>query len=266
MPSLHAALQRLEKPGGPMLVAAAGVEHATRVTPSHRHAPGQLFGATRGLLTIGTDAGLWVLPAGHAAWIPPHHRHSLRSHGPFAGASVYVAEHACAGLPDVPCALRGNGLLHEAVARAATWTTRAWDASQRRVAELILDEIRAAPRTGSSLPLPVDPRLMRIARALLDDLSDTRDLAAWAAHGAIAARTLTRRFMAETGLSFGDWRQRARLLRALELLAAGASVTSVALDLGYGNVSAFIAMFRRTFGVTPARFFGDAHAGTGFDA
>ena len=264
MPSLHATLSRLQKPGGPMLVAIAGVERTTRVTPPHRHAPGQLFGATRGLLTIGTDTGLWVLPAGHAAWIPPHHRHSLRSHGPFAGVSVYVAEHACADLPDTPCALRGNGLLREAIARAATWPARAWEASQRRVADVILDEIRAAPRTGSSLPLPTDARLMRIARALLDDLSDTRDLVAWAAHGAVAARTLTRRFAAETGLSFGDWRQRARLLRALELLSAGESVTGVALDLGYGNVSAFIAMFRRTFGTTPARFF-DAATETGFD-
>ncbi|VTU14829.1 DNA gyrase inhibitor [Variovorax sp. SRS16] len=42
-------------------------------------------------------------------------------------------------------------------------------------------------------------------------------------------------------------------MRALEQLAAGEPVTRIALDLGHENVSAFIAMFRRTFGVTPAR-------------
>ena len=54
---------------------------------------------------------------------------------------------------------------------------------------------------------------------------------------------------------FTEWRQRVRLLRALEMLAADMSVTRVALELGYENVSAFIALFRRTFGVTPGRYF-----------
>jgi AraC-like DNA-binding protein len=44
------------------------------------------------------------------------------------------------------------------------------------------------------------------------------------------------------------------LLRALELLAAGAAVTSIALELGYENTSAFIAMFRRHLGTTPSRY------------
>jgi AraC-like DNA-binding protein len=40
----------------------------------------------------------------------------------------------------------------------------------------------------------------------------------------------------------------------LEVLAAGMSVTTIALDLGYDNVSAFISLFRRSFGVTPGRY------------
>jgi AraC-like DNA-binding protein len=46
-----------------------------------------------------------------------------------------------------------------------------------------------------------------------------------------------------------------RLLRAIELLAAGESVTSIALELGYDNTSAFIAMFRRCLGTTSTRYF-----------
>ena len=95
---------------------------------------------------------------------------------------------------------------------------------------------------------------MKIARVLLDDLSDARGLQAWAAHGALSARTLSRRWLDETGATFADWRQRARLMRAIELLAAGTAVTTIALSLGYDNVSAFIAMFRRAHGVTPARY------------
>ncbi|MGL1779435.1 helix-turn-helix domain-containing protein [Vibrio parahaemolyticus] len=38
-------------------------------------------------------------------------------------------------------------------------------------------------------------------------------------------------------------------------MAGGASVTSVALDLGYDSVSAFIALFKRLLGTTPAAYF-----------
>ena len=252
--TLADALARLRAGRGPGLVAHAGVEPGSRVTPPHRHPEGQLFGATRGVLTVGTDDGLWVVPASHAVWVPPHHRHSLRSHGAFDGSSVYVAEAACANLPEAACAIRCTTLLREAIARAATWDGRALDAPRQRVADVILDELRAAPPEPLGLPLPTDARLMRIARALLDDLSDPRGLDDWAAHGALSARTLSRRFLAETGFTFADWRQRARLMRAVELLAGGSSVTATALTLGYDNVSAFIAMFRRAHGTTPARF------------
>jgi AraC-like DNA-binding protein len=40
----------------------------------------------------------------------------------------------------------------------------------------------------------------------------------------------------------------------MERLACGASVTSAAFDAGYSSVSAFIALFKRTFGVTPSAY------------
>ena len=43
-------------------------------------------------------------------------------------------------------------------------------------------------------------------------------------------------------------------MRALEMLARGEPVTRIALDLGYDNLSAFIAMFKKRFGVTPGKF------------
>ena len=56
-------------------------------------------------------------------------------------------------------------------------------------------------------------------------------------------------------MSFGAWRRQLRLLRALERLAAGEPVTTVALALGYDSTSAFIAMFRRNLGRTPGSYF-----------
>ena len=157
-------------------------------------------------------------------------------------------------LPSAPRALAASALLLAAVERAAAWDGDARDAPRRRVVEVIRDEIRDQPQAADALLLPAEARLQRLALALSDDPADTRTLAQWADWIGMAPRTLARHFLAETGLTLSAWRQRARLMRALEMLAAGAAVTTVALDLGYDNVSAFIAMFKREHGVTPGRY------------
>jgi len=240
---------------GPSVIAAAGRDDRGRQSQPHSHARGQLFASMRGLLTIGVDDAVWVVPSVHAVWLPPHRVHSAQSHGPFAGWGVYVAEHLCADLPPSPCTIRISNLLRETVMRAASWPIerhRPLSAAQERIAGVIMDEIRTLPPEPLGLPMPLDARLQRIAGALVDDPASSRTLDAWAAWGAVSSRTLSRRFVSETGLSFTAWRQRARLMRALEMLAAGQPVGAVALDLGYSTASAFIAVFRLAFGATPS--------------
>ena len=59
----------------------------------------------------------------------------------------------------------------------------------------------------------------------------------------------------DLGTTFGAWQRQARLLRALEVMAAGQNVTAAALEVGFETPSAFIAMFRRAMGTTPAKYF-----------
>ncbi|MNE83569.1 transcriptional activator FtrA [compost metagenome] len=67
--------------------------------------------------------------------------------------------------------------------------------------------------------------------------------------------TLSRRLLAETGMSFGAWRRQLHLMVALRGLAAGDTVQQVAGDLGYEAVTGFITMFKRALGTTPAKYF-----------
>lgn len=140
--------------------------------------------------------------------------------------------------------------------RAVEWEYAPLNDWQQHIAAVILDEIAGSSGDAFTLPMPADPRLLRIATALADAPADQRSLEDWANWAHAAPRTVSRLFVAETGLTFTAWRQRARLVRALELLAAGEPVASVAYQLGYDNVSAFIALFRRTFGTTLGRYFG----------
>lgn len=238
----------------PPVIVLAGSGEEEHGSEPHRHRRGQLFGSLHGLLTVSLEAGVWAVPDTHAVWVPPYHVHGARSHGPFSGFAVYVAFDACAMLPPEPGSIRVSGLLREAVLRAAAWPAGELDERGERIAGVILDEIRTLPADPLGLPLPRDARLLRIARAILDEPSDERSLEAWAAWAAISARSLSRRFVTETGFTFSTWRQRARLLHALELLADGVPVTRIALDLGYSTPSTFIALFKRTFGATPAAY------------
>jgi AraC-like DNA-binding protein len=50
---------------------------------------------------------------------------------------------------------------------------------------------------------------------------------------------------------FSSWHALVQVRHALVQLAAGQSVTRVAMDLGYSSTSAFIEMFKRHTGRTP---------------
>ncbi|WP_026782999.1 AraC family transcriptional regulator [Pleomorphomonas koreensis] len=242
-------------PRDPVIIALYEAQAEHRELGTHSHARGQLSGLRRGLLTMGTEAGAWIVPADHAVWLPPHHRHYGWTHGAIEAWSCYVAEPACVSLPTSPCTIRTSGLLREAVMRASDWQGDSLDEEQWHVAMVILNELRTAPVKPFGLPMPRDPRLALIARALLDDPGDRRGIGEWADWAGISERTASRRFVLETGFTYTAWRQRARLMRALEMLAEGQAVTNVALDLGYDSVSAFIALFKRTLGVTPTAYF-----------
>jgi AraC-like DNA-binding protein len=67
----------------------------------------------------------------------------------------------------------------------------------------------------------------------------------------VSTRTLQRLFRTDVGIDANSWRQQARLTRAVALLVHGSSVKQVALAVGYAQPSAFVAAFRRVFGLTP---------------
>jgi AraC-like DNA-binding protein len=73
----------------------------------------------------------------------------------------------------------------------------------------------------------------------------------WAAECGASARTLTRLFRRETGMSFGRWRQMLRLSEAAVLLAQGVPPARAAAAVGYASAPAFGAAFRAAFGTTP---------------
>lgn len=253
----------IERSDGPPLVALRGSEEAdspfrlgTRELDWHSHVRGQVFCIESGVVHVRTSHGSWLLPPHRAGWIPPGVRHWASVSGVVSGWSVAVAPEESRQLPDRPCVIGISELLRALVRRAVSWTQQLdLDPQQLRIMQVLLDEIRQAPHQPLHLPMPSDPRLVRIANAIFEYPGDPRTLEEWARWGAVSARTLRRLMQAETGLSFSEWRHQVRLTHALEMLARQQPVTSISDALGYASPSNFIAMFRKALGDSPAHYF-----------
>jgi len=239
------------------LIARATDYPDGHVIDAHWHPRAQLLYARSGIMTVTTTDGVFVVPPQRAVLVPARLVHEVRAAGRLEMRSLYIDQEAVPGLPQSCCVVNVTPLLRELILAAIELPPLyPLGGREERIAALILDEIGSSSTAPLHLPEPRDPRLRRIAAALRADPADGRTLFDWGREVGASARTLARRFQAETGLSFGQWRQQARLLEALVRLAGGASVTAAAFDLGYDSPSAFIAMFRRALGATPGRYFG----------
>jgi AraC-like DNA-binding protein len=238
------------------LVALASEYPPGHATGLHRHARGQLIFAMTGVMSVTGPEGSWIVPPERAVWIPPEVAHAVETRRGVSMRSLYVAAARCGGLPARPTVVAVSTLLRalilEAVRLPALYDEAGADG---RLVAVLLDRVRATEVEPLHLPDPVDPRAARVAKALKDDPGSRRALADWGRHGGAGARTLARLFVRDTGLSFGQWRTRLRLQRALLMLAEGRTVTAVAFELGYDSPGSFVSMFRQALGVTPRRYF-----------
>jgi len=226
------------------------------VVPEHFHEQDQLVHAVRGVMTVGTSRGTWVVPPHRAVWIPARLPHSIAMSGPVTMKTLYLAPGLAPALPRDCCVINVSPLLRELVLHACTF--EALDSKvpeQARVVGILLDQLAVARAVPLQLPTPRDPRALRVARILLDDPSDPRPLEALCVVAGASKRTIERIFEADTQLTFGKWRQQLSLLHSIRSLAGGESVTSAALSAGYSTPSAFISMFRHALGTTPGQYF-----------
>jgi AraC-like DNA-binding protein len=223
---------------------------------SHVHRRAQLVHAAEGVLVVTTPTGRWVVPPQRAVWVPGGTKHAVASRRGFRLLTLYV-EPAAATLPHTCRVVAVDRLVAELLGAAAVLgPDYPAGGADERLLRVILDRLPAlsvAPLLH--LPEPTSRELVRIARALARDPADGRTLEEWAALVGMTSRTAARRFVAETAMTFGRWRQQTRLLAALERLGAGDSVTSVAFEVGYQDVSSFISAFKAAMGTTPARYF-----------
>jgi transcriptional regulator GlxA family with amidase domain len=126
-------------------------------------------------------------------------------------------------------------------------------AASARLRRVLVDELQEAHEQPLQLPEPRDDRLRAIARVLYETPADNTPLAELGRTIGASARTLSRLFHNELGMTFYEWRTQLRIYHALVLLADGHDTTHVAHACGWANPSSFITAFTTIVGTTPGR-------------
>lgn len=239
-----------------MLVSVEELVVDRRITmASHSHKRGQLTLAMHGTFQVEAPAGTWTVPASCAAWVPADLEHAERLTAGSRLRTLWIEQAVAASLPDGIRAIRVGPLLRELVARVAeAGGVDAGVPEQSRLMHVLADEIRSATAAALDLASPRDQRALRAARLIEDNPGDRGSVAELARRAGVNRRTLERLFVAELGMSVGEWRQRLRLHHALRLLSEQRPIAEIAHASGYGGAPAFIAVFKRHFGVSPHQY------------
>jgi AraC-like DNA-binding protein len=225
----------------------------------HSHRRGHLVYAARGVLSVHTERGTSIVPANRVAWIPAGSAHYHRAHGHTDMRIEFLPASLARLVPSRPAVFMASDLAREVVLtltgprnydRTASSADRGARARLRRV---LVDELHEAHEQPLQLPEPHDDRLQAIARMMYSRPADNTSLAELGRTIGASARTLSRLFHNELGMTFYEWRTQLRIYHALVLLAEGHDITHVAHACGWANPSSFIAAFTNIIGTTPGR-------------
>lgn len=223
--------------------------------PPHHHNWHQLLYALSGVLVVTVEGERYFVPPQQAIWLPIGAEHSVYSEYGADLKSLYIdAKFALPGV-ERSCVLQVTPLVRELIREAAGFEVEyPQQGYEQDLIQLLLQALCRLERESIHLPWPTEPDLVRLCNQLYEQPDDTAPTAELAQRLAISQRTLDRRFRKATGMSLKHWRLQLRMLKAVEMLNTSRSITNIALELGYGSLSAFTFMFRERMGISPAQY------------
>lgn len=239
-----------------LLVAMENMWPAGTSTGWHSHPRGQLLYAIKGVMVVQSEAGTWVVPPNRGLWMVSGLLHNVTMSGDVEMRTAYIDSSLVENLPEHTCVINVSLLLRELLVEAVRIPINCeLSLRNERLVGLLLDEVRGSNAIPLHLPMPSNQHLTSICQSLIEHPANGSSAKDWSGTIGMGERTLHRLFSQETGMTFAQWREQARLLAALKELAAGKKGIEVALNCGYSSQSAFSAMFKRHFGVSPSAFY-----------
>src|SRR5258706_12595267 len=98
---------------------SADLEHGHMIA-EHSHPEDQLLFASRGVMTVRTKQGVFVVPPQRAVWIPADTPHSVALSGQVSMRTLYLLPKLCRSFPKSCLVMNASALLRELILNACT--------------------------------------------------------------------------------------------------------------------------------------------------
>ncbi len=241
----------------PLFRTLRGTKLRGTATALHAHGEAQLIFAASGTMQVYTSSGRWLVPPQLAVWVPAGVAHRIEMLSDTEQWMIYwlpaaSRQWASAQSLDRAFALRVTPLLRELI--FSTFGEGATSEKKELILKLILHELTETPDAPTFLPLPASAIGKRVADLALADPRSLLSLRELARQAASSIRTVSRLFPLETGLTYKAWRQRARIVLAIDQLSTGSGISQVASRAGFASTAAFSFAFRQVTKSTPTAF------------
>lgn len=218
-----------------------------------------LLYASTGAFHLEVGRARWLLPPQRAAWVAANTELRLSAAGAGTTSSVLFRAGTIAPL-GFSCRVFGvSALAREMLLYAMRWGPGR-DASELaaeaffQALAAVCAELAAEP-DDMWLPRAASGELARAMDYTLANLADQPSFAEVAGAVSVSERTLARRFAEETAMTWSQFAHRARMLRAMELLAdPAAKVIEVVDAVGFASISTFSHAFRAFTGEAPSSY------------
>jgi len=147
------------------------------VIPEHSHPEDQLIFASKGVMTVRTKQGIWVVPPLRAVWIPAGTPHSVAILGTVSMRTLYFAPRQVRTESAKCFVMNVSSLLRELILHACSFPTLTKQVKvQAHLIAVIIDQLETVQSIPLQLPNPSDARAKRVADILSADPSDSRPL------------------------------------------------------------------------------------------
>lgn len=221
----------------------------------HHHRQHQLLLPGSGLLFVETKNNFYVCSPQIGLWIPAGVSHATTTKTKQT-LSCYFNPAKFSKIAEAPAMIRMTPLLREAMKDSVSrkddsqgYASAVFQMIHGVAAENVLEKFWPSIPMGSSdfLKRAIDVVMHELSAIFVHDLAKKTGQ---------SERSMRRRFLKELGIGPEQFIQRARLLRAMQLLVehSGRTITEIGLEVGYSNHSAFTSAFQNFTGLTPTLF------------
>lgn len=218
-----------------------------------------LLYAIQGTIRLEAQGQRWTLPPARAALIAANQPITISILSKLTSASVLFAPDFMPAPATALSVFDVSALARELIVESRTWGPESGPLSPyaRTIFKTLATVVLNLAQTPSPcvLPTPTSDALSRalaLTEAQAAGAPNFRDIAQDSGQ---SPRALSRRFSDEMGMTWRDALRRIRMIRAVEALASSdASVTDIAMAVGYNSLSSFNAAFRDLTGTSPSQY------------